>query len=411
MADLSRRGFLSAVGLAGGGAALTACSWASSGPRASTAAAATGLVSPYGAHQAGIVTPQQHSLAFAAFDLTAASQADLVSLLSTWSFAIGRMTAGEAVADDEGDPGSPPRDTGEAMGLSAGNLTVTVGFGPSLFDGRFGLASRRPAALADLPRFPRDALQEPRSGGDLCVQACADDPQVAFHAMRNLRRLAEGTAVLRWTQQGFGQTSSTSEAQATPRNLMGFMDGTNNLKSEQATEVDRHVWVGAETDQPWMRGGSYLVARRIQMLLESWDRDRLSDQEAVIGRRKDTGAPLTGHREHDPVDLEATGADGEPVLPLTAHVRLANPASNGGIKMLRRGYSFTDGIRPDTGQLDAGLFFIAFQKDPRSQFVPLQRNLGAHDALNEYIRHTGTAVFACPPGIARGESLGAALFA
>jgi deferrochelatase/peroxidase EfeB len=402
MADLSRRAFLSAVGLAGGGAALSACR-----PTATT----NRLVSPYGAHQAGILTPQQQSLAFAAFDLTSSSRADLVSLLATWSAAIGRMTAGKTVADDEGNPESPPQDTGEALGLSAGNLTVTVGFGPTLFDERFGLAPRRPAALADLPRLPGDFLEEGRSGGDLCVQACADDPQVAFHAMRNLRRLAEGTAMLRWTQLGFGKTSSTSESQATPRNLMGFKDGTNNLKSEQTSEVDGHIWVGAETDQPWMRGGSYLVARRIQMLLESWDRDRLSDQEAVIGRRKDTGAPLTGHREHDPLDLEARNADGSPVLAVTAHVRLANPASNGGAKMLRRGYSFTDGTRPDTGQLDAGLFFIAFQKDPRHQFVPVQRNLGTHDALNEYIRHTGSAVFACPPGMAPGESLGAALFA
>jgi deferrochelatase/peroxidase EfeB len=175
--------------------------------------------------------------------------------------------------------------------------------------------------------------------------------------------------------------------------------------------MNRFVWVGAETDQSWMRGGSYLVARRIRMLVESWDTDFLADQEQVFGRFKNSGAPLTGKHEFDEVDLDAL-EDNKPVIPIDAHIRLASPKTNDGQKILRRGYSYTDGIDADTGLLDAGLFFIAFQKDPRAQFVPLQRKLGSHDRLNEYIRHTGSALFAVPPGLSGpGDWWGKALFA
>jgi deferrochelatase/peroxidase EfeB len=366
----------------------------------------------YARHQAGVATPAQDRLAFAAFDVTTADPGALQRLLGSWAAAGARMAKGLQVGAVETVPSAPPIDTGEAVGLPPSQLTITVGFGPSLFDDRFGLAGHRPAALADIPPLPGDELDPDRSGGDLCVQACANDPQVAFHVIRNFARLARGTAVLRWSQLGFGRTSSTSTSQATPRNLMGFKDGTRNLKAEDTAELDDYVWVGDETDQPWMRGGSYLVARRIRMLVESWDTDFLADQEAVFGRFKTSGAPLTGTHEFDTPDLAARDKDGRPVIPATAHIRLASPHANGGQRILRRGYSYTDGIDPDTGLLDAGLFFIAFQKDPRRQFVPIQRRLGRSDDLNEYIRHTGSAVFAVPPGLTgAGDWWGKRLFA
>ncbi|SHG75362.1 deferrochelatase/peroxidase EfeB [Jatrophihabitans endophyticus] len=377
---------------------------------AAAAPAATHRVPFYGRHQAGIATPAQDRLAFAAFDITAVDVQDVQVMLGTWAAAASQLTKGLQVGAVEVSPDRPPIDTGEALGLSPANLTITVGFGPSLFDDRFGLAAKRPAALAPIPALPGDTLDPQRSGGDLCVQACADDPQVAFHAIRNFARLARGTAVMRWSQLGFGRTSSTSRSQDTPRNLMGFKDGTNNIKDEDTDELDRFVWVGRETDQPWMRGGSYVVARRIRMLIESWDTDFLSDQEKVFGRYKDSGAPLTGKHEFDTVRLAAARA-GKPVIDANAHIRLAAPESNGGKKLLRRGYSYTDGIDPDTGLLDAGLFFIAFQQDPRTQFVPIQRRLGGSDLLNEYIRHTGSGVWACPPGVsAAGDWWGKSLF-
>lgn len=363
----------------------------------------------YGPHQSGIATPAQDRLAFAAFDMTSTSRDDLRALLVTWTQAAAKMTAGLPVGPTETLPEEPPVDTGEALGLAAGGLTLTVGFGPSLFDKRFGLADRKPATLQPLPPLPGDELRLEISNGDIGVQACADDPQVAFHAIRNFARLARGVAVLRWSQLGFGRTATTSSSQATPRNLMGFKDGTNNIKLENDAELRDFVWVGNETDQAWLRGGSYLVTRRIRMHIESWDRDRLGDQEAVIGRIKTTGAPLGGTAEFDTVNLAAKGKDGQLVVGDDAHIRLAAPASNAGQKILRRGYSYTDGIDPRTGELDAGLFFICYQKDPQKQFVPIQRNLGANDALNEYITHTSSAVFACPPGPSANKPWGADL--
>ncbi len=351
-----------------------------------------------GAHQAGIITPAQDRLAFAAFDLTTTSRAELVSLLQTWTAAARAMTLGLPVGSVGGHPEQPPVDTGEALGLGTGRLTITIGFGPRLFNGRFGLAGKRPQALIDLPTFPGDALEPERVGGDLSIQACADDPQLCFHAVRNLARLGRDKAELRWFQLGFGRTSSTSLAQVTPRNLMGFKDGTNNIVAENTSQVTDFVWAAGDSDQAWMNGGSYLVSRRIRMRIESWDRTSLSEQENVIGRHKVSGAPLGEMAEHDTVNLEANGPDGSPTISADAHIRLAAPTTNAGQHILRRGYSFTDGIDPRTGELDAGLFFICYQRDPRTGFMPIQTKLAAQDSLNEYIRHTGSAIFACPPG-------------
>jgi deferrochelatase/peroxidase EfeB len=411
--ETSRRRFLGgALGTAG----VLAAGGAGFGVAKATEPAATPkptghTVAFYGRHQAGIATPAQDRLAFAAFDVTTDDVDAVARLLGTWAAAAAQLTKGLPVGAVETSPQAPPIDTGEAMGLAAARLTITVGFGPSLFDHRFGLAAKRPAALADIPPLPGDTLDPARTGGDLCVQACADDPTVAFHAIRNFARLARGTAVIRWSQLGFGRTSSTSTSQQTERNLLGFKDGTNNIKSENAGDIDDFVWVSDATDQPWMTGGSYLVTRRIRMLIESWDTDFLADQEAVIGRSKTSGAPLTGKNEFDTVDLQVI-KDGKPVIPVDAHIRLAAPSTNAGQKILRRGYSYTDGIDPDTGLLDAGLFFICFQKDPRTGFVPIQRKLSSHDALNEYIRHTGSGLFAVPPGLtAAGDWWGKSLFA
>jgi deferrochelatase/peroxidase EfeB len=404
---ISRRDLLVGGAAAGGVAALGAIGGfelaglaGQSGRSGANGSAVSSELVPFdGVHQAGILTPAQDRLAFAAFDMTSTGRDALVSLLKSWTVAARAMAAGRPVGDVGGALQQPPVDTGEAFGLATGRLTITVGFGPSLFDSRFGLAGRRPAALVDLPSFPGDILDPTRGGGDLCIQACSDDPQVAFHAVRNLARLGRNLAEVRWFQLGFGRTSLTSAAQVTPRNLMGFKDGTNNIVSENKDDVDRFVWAAGD-DQAWITGGSYLVARRIRMRIESWDRASLAEQERIFGRHKVNGAPLGAASEHDAVNLDAHSADGSLVIADDAHIRLAAPASNAGQRILRRGYSFTDGMDPRTGELDAGLFFICYQSDPRQGFIPVQARLAAQDSLNEYIRHTGSALFACPPGTA-----------
>jgi len=242
------------------------------------------------------------------------------------------------------------------------------------------------------------------------VQACADDPQVAFHAIHVLSRVAVGTATLRWSQLGFGRTSSTSRSQSTPRNLMGFKDGTENLRAEDAGAMKRFVWVQAGDGPSWMAGGTYLVARRIRILFDVWDATSLEGQERVIGRYKASGAPLGERNEDDPVDLAAVSA-GASTIPSNAHIRLANPRNNNGQRILRRGYSYSEGIDAGAGKIDAGLFFIAFQRSPRHQFIPLQDRLSASDALNEHTLHTSSAIFACPPGVRSGGFIGEGLFA
>ena len=361
-----------------------------------------------GVRQAGIITPARDRMHFVALDVTpGTTREDLVALLRAWTRATERMTLGaeaEPGGVAGGNPLAAPEDTGEAMGLPASGLTVTMGFGPSLFDDRFGLADRRPEGLTDLPPFRLDDLDPARSGGDLCLQACAHDPQVAVHAIRNLIRIGVGKVSVRWSQLGFGRTSSTSTTQATPRNLFGFKDGTNNLKAEEPELLDQHVWVQPEDlaavpGSAWLVGGSYLVARRIRMHIEVWDSTSLQEQERTFGRRKGRGEPMGGREEFDAPDFNRLGADGGPAIPRTSHVFLAHETQLGGIRILRRGYNFTDGS-DGLGRLDAGLFFIAFMRDAHQQFVPMQRALAAKDRLNEYIVHNGSALFACPPGVA-----------
>jgi deferrochelatase/peroxidase EfeB len=370
----------------------------------------------HGAHQAGIVTPAQDRLYFASFDVTTESRDELVGLLRAWTEAAAAMTAGKAVgAGTVTSYDSPPTDTGEALGLPPAGLTLTFGFGPTLFeqDGedRFGVRARRPKALRRLPHFPADNLDATRSDGDLCVQACANDPQVAVHAIRNLARIGFGTVAMRWAQLGFGRTSSTSRAQDTPRNLLGFKDGTANLKAEDTDEIEQFVWVdeGDDSRADWLADGSYLVARRINMHIEPWDRTPLREQEALIGRERAHGAPLSGGTEFSELDLDLEGTAG-PLIPLDSHVRLAHHSQNNGTKLLRRGYNFADGSN-DLGRLDAGLFFIAFVRDPDKHYVPMQLQLSSKDGLMEYLQHTGSGLWAVPPGVREGEYVGQSLFA
>jgi len=367
----------------------------------------------YGEHQAGILTPAQDRLHFAAFDVLDITRDELQELLADWTYAANRMAAGLGAGQygpASGPYDSPPDDTGEALDLPPAGLTITFGFGPSLFDDRFGLAAKRPDALIDLPHFPADLLNDALVGGDLCIQACSDDPQIAVHAIRNLSRIAFGRASLRWSQLGFGRTSSTTKAQVTPRNLFGFKDGTANIRAEETDAVAESVWVAAGDGPAWMAGGSYLVSRKIRMTIETWDRTALREQENVVGRTKGEGAPLSGGEEFTEPDFALTGRDDIPLIAESSHVRLAHPSQNDGAALLRRGYNFVDG-NDDLGRLNAGLFFICFQRDPRTQFVPIQMNLAKNDAMNEYLRHVGSGIFAVPPGAQEGHPIGAALFA
>ncbi|MCA0379466.1 MAG: deferrochelatase/peroxidase EfeB [Actinobacteria bacterium] len=416
---LSRRGLLALVGGGAAGAAVGAAG------TAAILAAAGGsdershqLSYPfYGEHQAGIVTPAQDRMHFAAFDLAEGlSRDELIELLQDWSYAASRLTQGLEISVAGAFGGGaymPPDDTGEATDISPAGLTVTIGFGRSLFvtaagDDRFDLASKLPSEFEDLPKMMNDFIDREQSGGDLCVQGCSNDPQVAVHAIRNLTRIAFGRAQLRWSQLGFGRTSSTSTAQNTPRNLFGQKDGTMNLKAEEPDLLDAHVWVGANQGPLWAVGGSYLVARRINMSIEVWDGVQLGEQERVTGRNKKDGAPLSGGTEFSQPDFSAKGEDGALLVDERSHVARVHPDNNEGIRMLRRGYNFVDG-NDAQGRLNAGLFFVAFVNAPE-RFASVHKNMARDDLFVEYLKTTASSVFLVPPGVSDGQYVGQQLF-
>ena len=409
----SRRGFLGAAAGTLGGAMLAGGAKATPPPIMHGHGAA---IEPFfGAHQGGIATPAQDHLYFAAFDVVTDKRADLEALLRRWTEAAARLTAGLPLGDSDA-PDAPPADSAEAAGVGPARLTLTIGFGATLFvqDGhdRFGLAAHRPEALIDLPKFNGDQLQPEKCGGDLCVQACADDPVVAMHAVRHLARIGAGVVQYRWAQTGMAGRGRRGE---TPRNLMGFKDGTMNPTS--AADMDRHVWAGAEGG--WMQGGSYLVARPIRIALEHWDRMKLGFQEQVVGRHKASGAPLGQRDEFEPMKLVATDTDGNFIIPENSHVRLAAPETNDGAQILRRAYSYDNGVAhiaerwPPWRQgmmQDAGLMFLCWQRDPRTGFVKVFENMAKFDMMNQFVTHVGSGLFACPPGARPGGFVGETLF-
>lgn len=432
----SRRGFLAAAGWLAG--ALGSGLANAPAPARAEAVASEGKIGEagnaaepfWGTHQGGILTPAQTHIYFATFDLVTEKPADVAALLRRWTDAAARMAAGETAAPLGADLSKPAADSSDALGLGPARLTLTFGFGPGLFikggKDRYGLASQRPAALVDLPRFNGDQLIESQTGGDLSVQACADDPQVAFHAIRQLARLADNVAQLRWTQAGF---SSAPKDGGTARNLMGFKDGTQNPivrppkgvsvgTTRPALPPEKVIWVGEEGPS-WMRGGSYLVVRRIKISLEHWDRTEIDFQEQVVGRHKDSGAPLGGQAEFEPMNLQATDKEGNFIIPENAHVRLGAAESTGGAQILRRGYSYNNGVVftaerwPPWRQgmlYDAGLLFVAYQRDPRTGFIQIFDAMSKLDAMNQFTTHVGSGLFACPRGAADGEFIGEDLF-
>ncbi|MFF3612358.1 iron uptake transporter deferrochelatase/peroxidase subunit [Streptomyces sp. NPDC002580] len=397
---MSRRrllGTAGATGLALGAAGAAVGYAAAPSPEKTTALTSVGanMAMFHGKHQPGITTALQSHGHLVAFDLAAgAGRKEAGALLRRWSVTARRLMAGEAA--EHGD-------TGVARDAGPSSLTVTFGFGHSFF-ARTGLEKQRPAALDPLPAFSSDHLDRARSDGDLWVQIGANDALVAFHALRAVQKDAGGAARVRWQMNGFNRSPGATAEPMTARNLMGQIDGTRNPKPSEP-DFGPRVFVPASGDPEWMADGSYAVVRRIRMLLDDWE--KLSDkaQEDVIGRRKSTGAPLSGGTETTAMDLEKTDADGNLVVPVNAHARITRPDQNGGAAMLRRPFSFHDGIDAD-GVPDAGLLFVCWQADPVRGFVPVQRKLDRGDALSAFVRHESSGLFAVPGGAADGEYVG-----
>ena len=392
----ARRGFIKQCGIISAGLVAGTAAKAQDAASA-TPPAAHDEIPYYGEHQAGITTPAQKHIYFLVADLHTDDREKIKEMFQLWTAYSLRLTRGEHVKPYSKNLYIPPTDTGEADSLNPHNLTLTFGVSPSFFS-KLGIDNLRPPELAELPHFPRDQLQPQYTGGDICIQACADDPQVAFHAVRNLVRGARLNLTMRWSQAGFNSYDSADE---TPRNLFAFKDGTANLSGEN---LDKVVWV--EKDG-WLKGGSYLVARRIKMFLETWDRTSLGEQHNTFGRYRDSGAPMGQHEEHEPINLGLLDDKGEPAMPTTSHARIAHAT---GHNILRRSFSYASGI-DDKGQFDTGLLFISYQNSPQP-FIDIQNAFGNVDKMNEYITHIGSGLFACFPGVKdENDYLGKALLA
>ncbi|GAB7062129.1 iron uptake transporter deferrochelatase/peroxidase subunit [Streptomyces mexicanus] len=396
---VSRRRLLGTAGATGLvlGAAGAAAGYAAAAPAGAAPLTSLGADRAmfHGKHQPGITDALQSCGHLIAFDLAAgAGRTEAAALLRRWSATAERLMAGEPASHGETDVA---RDAGPS------SLTITFGFGHSFFD-RTGLQKQRPAALDPLPDFSSDHLDKARSNGDLWVQIGADDALVAFHALRAIQKDAGSAARVRWQMNGFNRSPGATARPMTARNLMGQIDGTGNPKPTDS-DFDRRIFVPENGTPSWMANGSYVVVRRIRMLLDDWEKLSPAQQENVIGRRKSDGAPLTGGTETTEMDLEKTDKNGEYVIPVNAHARITRPDQNGGAAMLRRPFSYHDGYDAD-GTPDAGLLFICWQADPLRGFVPVQRKLDRGDALSQYIRHEASGLFAVPGGAAKGEYVG-----
>ena len=399
---ISRRDFIKKAGMMGAGAmmapSIMKLLFGGTSPKDALALEEANQAIPfYGKRQSGITTPIQRQVYFAVLDLATEDLETIRGIFKSWTTYIARMMQGELVEAYKSNTMLPPTDTGEAVGMGTERLTITVGVSPSFLE-KLNLTGKKLPELEDLPKFARDQLQEAFTGGDICIQACAEDAQVAFHAVRNLLRKGREHLTLRWSQTGYAAITSQG---STPRNLFGFKDGTANVTSQD--DFDRVIWCDQDN---WMKNGTYLIVRRVQMHLETWDRTSLKEQENTFGRHRDSGAPLGAVDEFDPVDLELKDDKGNLVIPEDCHVRLAKEV---GEEIYRRAFSYANGIDPRTGQFDAGLLFISFQKDPQ-QFIKVQKNLGTKDKLNEYITHVGSGLFAILPGVEEGGYLGQSLF-
>ena len=390
---MDRREFLKKAGIGGAGLALglsgASAFFANKEQGSKNIADGQEEIIFYGKHQAGITTPMQKNIYFVVLDLRTTDKNELIQLFKEWTDYSQKLVNGELVKKDGSNALLPPSDTGETVGLNPYRLTLTFGVSASFLT-KLGLEKKRPKLFRDLPAFPKEQLREQYTGGDIVIQACADDEQVAFHAVRNLIRKGRNKVTMKWSQSGFAAIGDRME---TPRNLFGFKDGTANVTTEN--DFDKVVWADS---QDWMKNGSYMAVRRIIMHLETWDRTNLQEQENTFGRYKESGAPFGKQNEFDEVDLS--------LLPVDSHVRLAKEVD---LPILRRSYSYSDGIDPKTGQFDAGLLFIAFQKDP-DRFVKIQTNLGADDKMNEYVTHIGSGLFACFGGVKEGGYIGQDLF-
>ncbi len=390
-----RRGLLLAGAMLAGGAA--SAEQLMQQPPGRDADAARRTEAFYGPHQPGIVTPPPAAGLVAAFDVLAPDRAELERLFRVLTARAAFLMAGGR--PPEIDPRFPPPDSG-ILGpeIVPDGLTITVAVGASLFDDRFGLAAQRPAELERMRGFPNDALDRDWIHGDLLIQICANVPMATLHALRDLIKHTPDLLRLRWKLDGFLPPHTADRQPETPRNLLGFKDGTANPDPSDGALLDQLVWIPQGGAEPaWAAGGTYMAVRIIRNFVERWDRTPLREQEAIMGRMRVSGAPLGRTGEHDDPDFPADPEGRR--IPHDAHIRLANPRTPEAMRtrILRRPFNYNRGVTR-AGQLDMGLLFICFQASLRAGFIAIQERLNG-EPLEEYIKPVGGGYYFVLPGV------------
>jgi deferrochelatase/peroxidase EfeB len=397
--NINRRNFLRGTAAGAAGTALAGGVLIGGAHADANAATSTGLATAasypfHGVNQSGVLIPgpnaKQAFTCVASFDSTASDKAALADLLQTVTTRARFLTAG-GIAPNLG-VSQPPSDS-DVLGpvIPADGLTVTMSVGSTLFDDRYGLAGNKPLKLTEMTAFPNDQIEDAFLGGDLLVQLCANHPDTIHHAIRDITKHTRGGMQLAWKMEGY---NSPPRPSGTSRNLLGFKDGTANPTGTTATSL---VWVDDPKEPAWAHNGSYVVVRLIRMLVEFWDRVSINEQETMFGRRRDTGAPLDGNSEFDTPNYKADPQGN--VIPLDAHIRLANPrtAATADQRLIRRSYNYDLGVDIN-GNLQTGHIFICYQQDVERQFVTVQNRL-IGEPLIDYVQPFGGGYFFTLPGV------------
>lgn len=396
---LSRREFLKKAGLTGAGAIVGASAIGGIvGSQLNTVKKEVdgdNKVPFYGKYQSGVTapTPMQKNVYFVVLNLETTDKSKVIKLFKDWTSYASNLTQGINVDVESQNHALPPKDTGETDGLNPYRLSLTFGISRQFLK-KLNLEKKEMKTFIDFPPFPKEQLEERYTGGDIVVQACADDEQVCFHAIRNLIRKGRNVVTMKWSQSGF---TAIGDGKMTPRNLFGFKDGTANVTTQP--DYEKVVWYD---ENNWLKNGTFLAVRKIRMHLDTWDRTSLKEQENTFGRHKESGAPFGKKHEFDEFKWDEKDKNGEYIMPVDSHVSLAKKVNK---PLLRRSYSYSDGINESTGQFESGLLFISYQKDPQS-FIDVQTSLGAMDKMNEYVTHIGSGLFAIFPGVKEGGYIG-----
>jgi porphyrinogen peroxidase len=246
-----------------------------------------------------------------------------------------------------------------------GSLSCVLGFGSEAWDRIFG--SPRPAELHKFQEIRAGERHAVSTPGDLLFHIRAQRMDLCFElATRIMARL--GAAVSPVDEvHGFRFFDS--------RDLIGFVDGTENPKGGEAIDVTI-----IEEEDPKFVGGSYVIVQKYLHDLASWNKLPTEKQEHIVGRTKFTDVELD-----------------DSIKPTYAHNALTKVVEDGReIKILRDNMPFGQ-----AGEGEFGTYFIGYSRSPRTIEQMLQnmfvgKPAGNYDRLLDFSKAVTGNLFFVP---------------